>query len=802
MRTYTHALWRQATEGKGKVGHLRALTPTTSPHAHTFSIETRSREQPRRVSTTCQGTSTANTIIHRLTQPVSTQDWGGSAHAVMDASTLSALIDSSSIELEKLHKKLGCPAEELERAIAALKTCIHDAIHAQIRHVEAQVAEVQASCDKYKRQICLLCEAIGTSAHVPPGSSLTGQPQQESSLPLLAQQEALVAEQARLEAMYKAQCEQCDLVISQIDTLNGCMSDAGGTPSMPTQTETVSTLRDVTPSTVQHLEAHLVHVQQVYKERKMQMESHLTEILQLWSELHIMPHVAVHAGRVSVHEDGSEESRFHMSILQYTQQVPTMELDGQFYGQFQTSSPSQASSSSYAASRLPAALSADEDSAMLATPTRAQGAPMLVLHESHTECDAPAAVPDLLQPTDTVMAQSVQLREALEREKAERESSIQAYYDELCELWMRFDVPETEMDAFVLDHRGSTLQVVQAYRIELDKMRSLKSQHMALFITKTREQIWEQWDALYMSDKERQESFPAYFLALPGEEDMLASTFDWDELLAEHEHMYAKLTEMLEQRAPILSLIGRYHAICNEARALEESAQDGARLLGRGNRGDPGRLLREEKMRKRVKIQKPKLEQELLKVLPAWEETHHMPFMMDGVRFVDHLRDQLGGAPKENPRVQRRVPGTSATSVTGNAAPAPAESLRASRSANGVPATPRNGTLTMKRPAHAFPGAPPTQSRRAGGPGATTRSRVASQSRMTPYGPVGATPSARMHDAKARRFESTSSAATVVQRMTSSSNSSQDESFAAAQRTPSTHLASSLAHAQTPFVSR
>ena len=386
------------------------------------------------------------------------------------------------------------------------------------------------------------------------------------------------------------------------------------------------------------------------------------------------------------------------------------------------------------------------------------------------------------------MAKGIKLRESLEREKTERESSIQSYYDELCELWMRFDVPETEMDAFVLDHRGSTLQVVEAYRTELDKMRALKSQHMALFISKTREQIWEQWDALYMSEAERRNTFPAYFLALPGEDETISATFDWDELLAEHESMYAKLAEMLEQRAPILSLIGRYHTICHEARALEESAQDGSRLLGRGNRGDPGRLLREEKMRKRVKVQKPKLEQELLKVLPAWEAEHHMPFMMDGTRFVDYLRDQLGGA-KENPRTQRRA----VPQKTG-------AELSSSRAANGVPETPRQGPL--KRPGTISTNRAPTSQARRGGAHGTSRPRMASQSRMTPYGAVAT------NKPGAKRLDSTSSTDTVVHHAATLSSSitspapDDDDVFSAGQRTPSSYLASSFARSQTPAMSR
>lgn len=51
--------------------------------------------------------------------------------------------------------------------------------------------------------------------------------------------------------------------------------------------------------------------------------------------------------------------------------------------------------------------------------------------------------------------------------------------------------------------------------------------------------------------------------------------------------------------------------ICEEEKELERVASDQTRLLGRGGGRDPGRLLREEKMRKRVGKEKPKVCQSL-----------------------------------------------------------------------------------------------------------------------------------------------------------------------------------------------
>ncbi len=209
------------------------------------------------------------------------------------------------------------------------------------------------------------------------------------------------------------------------------------------------------------------------------------------------------------------------------------------------------------------------------------------------------------------------------------------------------------MDAFVMDHRGSTMDVIEAYQAELEKMKQLKAQHMSLFITKTRERIATLWDSLFLTDEEREACFPPFFIDVSADADpSLDEPLPTDEILASHEQMIDHLTEQVRTKAPVLKVIGRYKELLDEARQLEESASDGARLLGRGNRGDPGRLLREEKMRKRVKIQKPKIEAELLKVIPAWEEEHGEPFTINGVRYLDELLEQVEGA-KENANRKR-----------------------------------------------------------------------------------------------------------------------------------------------------
>ena len=79
-----------------------------------------------------------------------------------------------------------------------------------------------------------------------------------------------------------------------------------------------------------------------------------------------------------------------------------------------------------------------------------------------------------------------------------------------------------------------------------------------------------------------------------------------EELLAVHEKEIKHLKEERRMKAPLLAGIKKYFEICEEEKELAAAASDQSRLLGRGQR-DPGRLLREEKMRKRVGKEKPRV---------------------------------------------------------------------------------------------------------------------------------------------------------------------------------------------------
>lgn len=148
-----------------------------------------------------------------------------------------------------------------------------------------------------------------------------------------------------------------------------------------------------------------------------------------------------------------------------------------------------------------------------------------------------------------------------------------------------------------------------------------------------------------------------------------------------------------EQRAPILTLIDRHKALIKEREDLQASSQDASRLMLKGQKGekrDPGKLLREEKMRKRISKELPKLEADLRRILESWEDEYGRPFLVFGDRYLEEIESLAAKAappPRSktpsNMNLGRTNSKTSAPpSRTGTVKAAPATGLRSKTPTN------------------------------------------------------------------------------------------------------------------------
>lgn len=160
-------------------------------------------------------------------------------------------------------------------------------------------------------------------------------------------------------------------------------------------------------------------------------------------------------------------------------------------------------------------------------------------------------------------------------------------------------------------------------------MIDLKRERMGEFIWNARSEIESLWNELMTGEDERGD-----FAAFVDGRDPPSRRYrcgihpsctdeHTEDLLSQHEHEIARLKAEVRLKTPMLASIKKYFDICEEQKELERVAGDQTRLLGRGGGRDPGRLLREEKMRKRVGKEKPKVRPQVTLSFTACLMTRH-----------------------------------------------------------------------------------------------------------------------------------------------------------------------------------
>ncbi|KAL2024711.1 hypothetical protein VTK56DRAFT_6912 [Thermocarpiscus australiensis] len=279
-------------------------------------------------------------------------------------------------------------------------------------------------------------------------------------------------------------------------------------------------------------------------------------------------------------------------------------------------------------------------------------------------------------------------RDKLSEEKKNRERRLKDLKSGVEALWEKLGVEEKERKAFLNSNRGCGIRQINEFEDELARLNELKRQNLHLFVEDARFKLQELWDALYLSEDEMLEFTPAF------------SDVYSDALLEAHEREIARLEVLREQRAPTLALVEKHKSLVHDRDELAASSQDASRLMLRGQKGekrDPGKLLREEKMRKRIAKELPKVTADLRKALEKWEDEYGRPFLVHGERYLD-LIEMEEAKPAPGPRSK-----TPAPTPTPAASSKPA-TLTRSRSVGNVKSASRSTAKTQTAANAAKPG--------------------------------------------------------------------------------------------------
>ncbi|KAK3815373.1 MAG: microtubule associated protein-domain-containing protein [Benniella sp.] len=241
--------------------------------------------------------------------------------------------------------------------------------------------------------------------------------------------------------------------------------------------------------------------------------------------------------------------------------------------------------------------------------------------------------------TDEAIRRLEMTKKMLEDEFSKREVLVKDHLAAITRLWDKLRIEDDEREEFMTNHVGLSLDTIRAHKAELSRLEELRSEKLQDLIMDERNALYELWDKLYYSPEQQEKFTP-----------LLDDDFT-EENLALHEEEVARLKLEVEEHENILNAIEQYRKMLDDIREFEITSMDARRLFHR----DPGRLLREEKFRKRVAREFPRVEKELEDALYEWQEIKGRPFLVYGEEYIKtmKLHAQEAREGKENEKLWR-----------------------------------------------------------------------------------------------------------------------------------------------------
>ncbi|KAK0199795.1 microtubule associated protein [Desarmillaria ectypa] len=551
--------------------------------------------------------------------------------------------------LPTLHAQLGLPPTALEEELLLIQENLMKSVESQIESRRKEVEMWTEKCEAVEENCSCYIKALG--GNIKSTGSSIGELRKEKALP--RRYELLSEHQEKLRQLYHTKLEQLTTLTNRINVLARTLghdffaydiTEATGFSGSDDAGPTAN--RDVTPERFSKLEKELVRGKSEVSKRLSQLSATFVQIDWLYTELGMPP--------LAVEDPPSAFSTPPMPSLSLSRAAAS--LGSSCMDPFAISTPTPASRNRSLVYHREAISDADYHRIFAHFVTKVEEAE----DEGLSECQGVPIGLEKVDPTPGLLKWAENLRTSLEETKRRREAHIQSMFDELEGLWNRLGVSDADMDAFVEAHRGSTEDTVREYEEELERMLEIKREQMGSFVASAREEITKLWDDLLVGEEERADFAP------------FADDECTEELLTIHEEEIKRLKEEKRMKAPLLASIKKYFEICEEEKELAAAASDQSRLFGRGAR-DPGRLLREEKMRKRVSKEKPRLERDLIASIPTWEQEAGRPFLVYGEPILQALMAAVSNAEQENKRKPPRagsVPPRATTPVNHSYAPA------------------------------------------------------------------------------------------------------------------------------------
>eukprot|EP01119_Soliformovum_irregulare_P000110 TRINITY_DN10093_c0_g1_i2.p1 TRINITY_DN10093_c0_g1~~TRINITY_DN10093_c0_g1_i2.p1 ORF type:complete len:526 (+),score=124.87 TRINITY_DN10093_c0_g1_i2:825-2402(+) len=204
----------------------------------------------------------------------------------------------------------------------------------------------------------------------------------------------------------------------------------------------------------------------------------------------------------------------------------------------------------------------------------------------------------------------------------ERVEKIQQLVHPITGLWDVLGISTREREEFFAAQTRLGLSVLIACQDELKRLERMKKERLGSLVKQHLAELRDLWQEAALGPHQ-QEQFEESLSALTAEEVLEA-------LQDEADKMHGRISEV----RPIQTMVDKREEILEEHRQFELTANDSSRLLSKKTGRDPGRLLREEKLRKVFTKQLPQLEAKLKTALLHWQTKYGQPFFFKGQNYL------------------------------------------------------------------------------------------------------------------------------------------------------------------------
>ncbi|KAK2148040.1 hypothetical protein LSH36_519g02045 [Paralvinella palmiformis] len=194
--------------------------------------------------------------------------------------------------------------------------------------------------------------------------------------------------------------------------------------------------------------------------------------------------------------------------------------------------------------------------------------------------------------------------------------------DQLETLWERLQLNIDERMEFRTRTTGFKPKVIEEIKQEIARCQEMKRDKIQQVIENTRHELVDWWDRCYVDEAER-EKF------MPFTDDNYTET-----CLLRHEEEVDRLRGYFEKNKDMLELVGKWRKLFNRFLEDEKRASDPNRYFNRGCN-----LLKEEKARKKIQKELPRVQEEVTAKIKDWEKSVGRRFLVNGKPFTEYIEE-------------------------------------------------------------------------------------------------------------------------------------------------------------------